>query len=714
MKHQTNPAFFTVLLLTVLKTFSLHAQSTCSPQGNVVVFSNYDGGILNININEDIPNLKIGIATYEPTQVNIFGPFAANVVEVVYAGNNPLVGTGNLHCDAAIAVGSIGPLANPNATVSFLSFPPVTVFATVEDTIFPGVTNLVGYNGGIICCTSCSLTQSTGGVNNADQIIDYFSINFGDPVRFLKTQYGCWCDTLDMGLPPSCCFELDDPVNGLILSASDLVVCTGQPVTLSVQGGSFSTYQWSSGQTMATIEVTTPGVYSVTATNECGVLSASITLTACPVEICGNGLDDDGDGLADFLDADCPCLQTLPPIVVNGSVCSLPVLLATPPQSGVFYQWFFNGLPIIGADQAGEVVDSGGVYLVTVVDAAGNCALSPPLTLMLPVPPNFEVTQTNIDCFREQNGALEVVFTGNTSGFILQWANEQGAVVSNLVLAEGLVAGNYTLTINDPQGCSYTSSYNIAAPAELLLTVTAQDASCLGNGLGSLTFAASGGEAPYTYSTDGLFFTQESVFNLPPGAYQPAVEDASGCVTSVGDVVVGEGTPLQIVLTGPTDSVPVGEPFNLFVMANKLPSQVTLQWSPEALVSCITCPEVVAAITETTTFVVQATDVEGCTATAQLVVLADNSKFVFAPNVFAPETFGLNAVFNIFTGQGVERLEVLRIYDRWGGLVFEGIEGWDGSVGNETAMPGVYAWYAELVYADGTHGKLEGNVTLIR
>lgn len=713
MKFQTNTAFFTVLLLAVRTTLSF-AQSTCSPQGNVVVFSNYDGGILNINVNENIPDLKIGIATYEPTQVNIFGPFAANVVEVVYAGVNPLVGTGNLHCTAGVSVGSVSPLPNPNATVSILNIPPVTLVATVVDTILPGLVDLVGNNFGIFCCASCSLTQGTGGGNNADQIIDFFSTTFGDPVRFLKTQYGCWCDTLDMSLPPSCCFELDDPVNGLILSASDSVVCTNQPVTLSVLGGSFSSYLWSSGQNTASIVVTTPGVYAVTATNECGVLSASVTLVACPVEICGNGIDDDGDGLADFLDADCPCLQTLPPIVVNGSVCSPPVLLGTPPQSGVLYQWFFNGLPIPGADQAGQVVDSSGVYFVTVVDAAGNCALSPPLTLALPVPPKYEVVQTAIDCFGEQNGALEVVFTGSNAGFSLQWANELGAVVSNVAVADGLAAGNYALTINDPQGCTYTASYNLTAPDELLLTVTVQDATCLGNGLGVITFAASGGAAPYTYSTDGLFFVQELIFDLPPGTYQPAVEDASGCVTSIGNVVVDEGTPLQIVLTGPTDSVPSGEPFNLFVTTNKPPSEVTLQWSPEVLVDCLTCPEVVATITQTTTFVVQATDAEGCTAKAQLTVLADNSKFVYTPNVFAPETFGLNAVFNLFAGQGVEQLEVLRIYDRWGGLVFEGIEGWDGNVGNEKAMPGVYAWYAELVYADGTQGKLEGHVTLIR
>jgi gliding motility-associated-like protein len=390
------------------------------------------------------------------------------------------------------------------------------------------------------------------------------------------------------------------------------------------------------------------------------------------------------------------------------------VLLSTPSQSGAFYQWFFNGLPIAGADQAVQVADSSGAYLVTVVDASGNCALSPALNLVLSKPPAYVVTPTQIDCFGEQNGALEVAFTGSGAGLGLQWTNDQGTVVSTVALADGLAAGSYTLILTDSLGCSDTSSYNLAAPAELLLTLTVEDATCLDNGLGTLTLTASGGTAPYSFSADGTSFTQEPVFNVPPGTYQPLVEDASGCETFQSNVVVGEETPLQIELSGPTDSVPAGEPFNLSVTANKPLSTVTLQWLPEALVDCQTCPEVVAAILQNTTFVVLATDAGGCTATAQLTVVADKKTFVYAPNVFAPETSGLDAVFNLFTGQGVQRLAVLRIYDRWGGLVFEGIEGWDGRVGNKTAMPGVYVWFAEVEYVDGTLGKLEGHVTLIR
>ena len=50
---------FVILLLFF--GFQLNAQSICNPIGNLAVFSNYDGGILTINVDQNIPNLKIGI-----------------------------------------------------------------------------------------------------------------------------------------------------------------------------------------------------------------------------------------------------------------------------------------------------------------------------------------------------------------------------------------------------------------------------------------------------------------------------------------------------------------------------------------------------------------------------------------------------------------------------------------------------------------------------
>lgn len=85
---------FIVLVFLFLFTGTGISQS-CDATGNVLLFSNYDGGHLKIRIDENIPNIKIGIASYEPTRISIFGPFAYQVKEVVYAGFSPNTPTGN-------------------------------------------------------------------------------------------------------------------------------------------------------------------------------------------------------------------------------------------------------------------------------------------------------------------------------------------------------------------------------------------------------------------------------------------------------------------------------------------------------------------------------------------------------------------------------------------------------------------------------------------
>src|SRR4051812_24827918 len=62
------------------------AQTVCDPGGNVVLFSNYDGGVLNINCDVNIPNLKIGVVSYEMVTINLTGPFVNNVTAVRFAG----------------------------------------------------------------------------------------------------------------------------------------------------------------------------------------------------------------------------------------------------------------------------------------------------------------------------------------------------------------------------------------------------------------------------------------------------------------------------------------------------------------------------------------------------------------------------------------------------------------------------------------------------
>jgi len=91
---------------------------------------------------------------------------------------------------------------------------------------------------------------------------------------------------------------------------------------------------------------------------------------------------------------------------------------------------------------------------------------------------------------------------------------------------------------------------------------------------------------------------------------------------------------------------------------------------------------------------------------------------IFIPNAFTPDGDGVNDVFRVVAeGSRIEELE-LRIYDRWGGMVFEssGIEnGWDGKKAGKDCPGGVYV-YKIVFEVDGVPGMQErtGTVMLVR
>jgi hypothetical protein len=163
------------------------AQSTfCDSSSNIVIYSNYDGGILNINVDQNIPNLKIGVCSYEAVQINISGTYAGNVTGVWYAG---LIGT-NDNCNLGITTTTISGVP-PN--VDTIQQYPV---ATLNDP-----------NGSVqmICSYQCS-NGNQGGCNTSQQVAHFFMTKFsGTTVRFHATQYNCWSVTQNISSGGNCC-----------------------------------------------------------------------------------------------------------------------------------------------------------------------------------------------------------------------------------------------------------------------------------------------------------------------------------------------------------------------------------------------------------------------------------------------------------------------------------------------------------------------------
>jgi gliding motility-associated-like protein len=92
-------------------------------------------------------------------------------------------------------------------------------------------------------------------------------------------------------------------------------------------------------------------------------------------------------------------------------------------------------------------------------------------------------------------------------------------------------------------------------------------------------------------------------------------------------------------------------------------------------------------------------------------------KDVFIPNAFSPNGDGKNDEFNIRISPDVVGMDI-RIYDRWGQLIFRTNElrnGWDGSYnGKSEASIGSYQYIIKLKYRDESTDMHRGDITLVR
>ena len=89
------------------------------------------------------------------------------------------------------------------------------------------------------------------------------------------------------------------------------------------------------------------------------------------------------------------------------------------------------------------------------------------------------------------------------------------------------------------------------------------------------------------------------------------------------------------------------------------------------------------------------TNVHTCTDTITHEVVIDGYYAVYVPNTFTPDGDGVNDLWRPMIKDQIFQDYELRLFDRWGQEIWvttDPNEGWDGKLGGETAMTGVYAW----------------------
>lgn len=106
---------------------------------------------------------------------------------------------------------------------------------------------------------------------------------------------------------------------------------------------------------------------------------------------------------------------------------------------------------------------------------------------------------------------------------------------------------------------------------------------------------------------------------------------------------------------------------------------------------------------------------DGCLDSVCKQVSADVRTAIDVPSAFSPNGDGNNDIL-FARGAAVETL-VMKIYNRWGQMVFETNDihrGWDGTFNGEPQEMDTYAYVLYATFIDGSKAEKKGNTTLIR
>ncbi len=255
-------------------------------------------------------------------------------------------------------------------------------------------------------------------------------------------------------------------------------------------------------------------------------------------------------------------------------------------------------------------------------------------------------------------------------------------------------------------GLNYTPGESNGESSGTSLTIIASPQNpCEGD---NVTLTASGTTGNFTWSNGQ---SGSSILVSQSDTYTVSIESAVGCGSSASISLTFQDAPSVDAGSGGVADCEDG-----FQLEGST-TGTTYFWEPSIGLNDPTILSPIATPTSTTVYTLHAQN-GACESTSSVTIVPECGDLK-VPNVFTPNSDGKNDVFKP-EGKGVSRYE-LRIFDRWGTLLFETTQfttGWNGKVDNEPASEGTYYF---LMMAKDAIGNslvgddiLEGEVTLLR
>lgn len=292
---------------------------------------------------------------------------------------------------------------------------------------------------------------------------------------------------------------------------------------------------------------------------------------------------------------------------------------------------------------------------------------------------------------------------------------------------ELIESGVYVDSLQSIIGCDsiVTLNLEIVPDPMIIATITGDTTSCVDTDDGVVT--VSGVENAF-FPVSIELIGQASIpgpggsfEGLSPGEYPVRITDRFGC-TLENAVAILSPMPLTVDLLGP-ESVDLGEAAVVQAQVNQ--SVDNEAWSLPFDYDCLDagCQTIQFFPLDEVTVYYEVLQAGGCSAADSIRIGLEEVRRVYLPTAFSPNADGRNDTFRPFVSfPNVQSVVSMKIFDRWGGLVFEKLDylpqssqdGWDGTKNGKPMPVGQYAYFAKVLFIDGLVREYSGSLRLIR
>lgn len=309
------------------------------------------------------------------------------------------------------------------------------------------------------------------------------------------------------------------------------------------------------------------------------------------------------------------------------------------------------------------------------------------------------------------------------------WSTDQGIIqgkVTKSYVQVGSVGAYFVDIKNNKTGCVKRDTVEVIAEDNVpeKIVFDAESPACFGIADGKINIKeVQGGTAPYSYFLNDKKIDKTDITQLAPGTYVIQVTDDLGCEIKQ-QVILDAPNEIKTTIAG-IDQAHYKDIITLDAETDPTFNIIRYTWLDEQENELGTGKQLVLTMEKTQNIILEVEDDMGCIVRFSKLVKLDEAFDYYMPNIFTPNGDGINDNFAIHLQNYPGQVNYLRIYDRWGEMMFEVKDidaekanqdtswGWNGTYKDNPVRTGVYIFVAE-VETLGIKKILKGNITLLR